>query len=171
MATFRTVWSRVCTSIQIHVDIVKVVVCYLVHLDLIDRGSIILQTSFDRRVFSCRGLKQISESFSVIEADTGGRFNSVSHEPSALRLVPRNPPPTANFCKKDADVLLYLSGVLAWCCWFCSASLCSHECRPSTCGVLSAVPSESSPFWPGSPAVGGCTSPPTPAGGAVRPGR
>lgn len=100
MATFRTVWSRVCTSIQIHVDIVKVVVCYLVHLDLIDRGSIILQTSFDRRVFSCRGLKQISESFSVIEADTGGRFNSVSHEPSALRLVPRNPPATANFCKK-----------------------------------------------------------------------
>lgn len=65
VATVRTVWSRVCAGIQIPVDIVKVVVCYLVHLDLIDRGSIILQASFDRRVFSCRGFKQISESFGV----------------------------------------------------------------------------------------------------------
>lgn len=44
----------------------------------------------------------------MIGADTGGRFNSVSHVTSDLRLVPRNPPPAANFCKKDADVLLYL---------------------------------------------------------------
>lgn len=67
------------------------------------------------------------------------------------------------------------SGSLLWfCVAFCSGSLYSPTsavCQPSTCGVSLAAQSGSSPSWPGSPAVGVCTSPPMPAGGAVRPGR
>lgn len=67
------------------------------------------------------------------------------------------------------------SGSLLWfCVAFCSGSLyspTSAACQPSTCGVSLAAQSGSSPSWPGSPAVGVCTSPLMPAGGAVRPGR
>lgn len=68
------------------------------------------------------------------------------------------------------------SGSLLWfCVAFCLGSLYSPTtsavCQPSTCGVSLAAQSGSSPSWPGSPAVGVCTSPLMPAGGAVRPGR
>lgn len=68
------------------------------------------------------------------------------------------------------------SGDPAWCCAaFCSGPLCnqtpSTRCQPSTCGASLVVPSGSSPSWPENLAAGVCTSPPTPAGGAVRPGR
>lgn len=67
-------------------------------------------------------------------------------------------------------------GGMVWC-WdgscsgFLFSQIPSTRWQQSTCDVSSVVQFESLPSWPRSLGVGVCTSPPMPAGGAVRPGR